>query len=185
MLASNRLPAASLAHGRVAFLLPGVPVNLTTKRPDVIADEGDSLGAHLRRRRRERKWRLIDAAAEIGCDPKSLMWWERDAKVPFVHFWPAIISYLGYEPWPEPLTLGEKLKAERRRRGLSTDGSAIAIGVDPGTFIRWESGEWKPQSRSLPMNEAFLAAQLSAASIDQALGLPQVARKQVRQLQVL
>lgn len=100
---------------------------------------------------------MIDAATVAGVDPKTWMWWERDERAPYVHQYPAIIQYLGYEPWPEPDTLGEKLSAKRRRHGLSIKRAAEIAGVDEGTFRRWESGEWEPQRRSLPLIGAFLS----------------------------
>ena len=92
----------------------------------------------------------------MGVDPKTLMWWERDTHEPTIHHWPNVIAYLGYKPWQEPQTLPEKLAAERRLRGLSIVEAALIMGVDEGTFGRWESGECKPQRRSLPMIEWFL-----------------------------
>ena len=99
---------------------------------------------------------MVDAAAVAGVDPKTWMWWERDEREPYVHQYPAIIQYLGYEPWSEPGTLGEKLLAQRRRHGLSIKRAADITGVDEGTFGRWESGEWKPQRRSLPLIDSIL-----------------------------
>lgn len=78
------------------------------------------------------------------------MWWERDAWPPRVSAYPAIIRFLGFEPWPEPKTLASALLAERRRRGLEVRKAADLIGVDAGTWRRWERGEWKPTRRTLP-----------------------------------
>jgi hypothetical protein len=38
----------------------------------------------------------------MGADPKSVMLWERGYRPPGVHIYPAIITFLGYEPWAEP-----------------------------------------------------------------------------------
>lgn len=130
--------------------------HLTARKPELAIEDGDTLGARLLRRRRELRLRRADAAAIIGIDAKSLMWWERDVRPPGDRFYPALIRYLGFEPWPEPVTLGDRLKAERRRRGLSIERAAEVVGVDEGTFGRWERGEWKPQTRSMPVIEEFL-----------------------------
>lgn len=89
-----------------------------------------------------------DAAAALGVDPKTWMWRERDVFAPCVSQYPAIIAYLGYEPWPAPSTLGQRLLVERRRRGLSMVQIAELAGVDDGTWRRWERDKWKlrPQS---------------------------------------
>jgi transcriptional regulator with XRE-family HTH domain len=143
-------------HQSVAFLLPGISVVLVGKKPEVAAHAGDTLGAQLWRRRKALKLRRIDAAVLLGADPKSLMWWERDERQPFVQFYPALISFLGYEPWTEPQTLGEALLAERRRRGLSVKIAAPLIGVYEGTWLRWERGEWRPMRQAIAKIDGFL-----------------------------
>jgi transcriptional regulator with XRE-family HTH domain len=145
-------------HGRVALLLAGIPVTLRARKPEVQALEGDTLGRQLRRRRRDLNLRRIDVALLLGCDEKSLLWWERDVREPMVSFYPAIIRFLGSEPWPVPTTLPERLKAERRRRGLSIAEAANVVGVDEGTYGRWENGMWSPQLRSRPFISRFLNA---------------------------
>jgi hypothetical protein len=87
------------------------------------------------------------------------MWWEQDTREPLPRFYPGIIQFLGREPWPEPETLPERLLAERRRKGFTIWEAAEAVGVNEGTYGRWESGEWKPQPRSWPRIRSFLAAQ--------------------------
>lgn len=126
--------------------------------------EDASLGRQLQVRRQILGHRQIDAAAIVGVDPKTWMGWERDKRQPYVHQYPALIRYLGYEPWAEPLALGDMLIAQRRRHGLSLKRAAEIVGVDEGTFGRWENGEWKPQQRSLPVIDRFLGPRVSSAS---------------------
>ena len=133
------------------------PVRLTAPTPMYSQLLGDSLGARLRRRRHELGLRRVDAALQMGVDWKTLMWWERD-----VSAYPAIIAYLSYEPWEEPRTLGEALLAERRRRGLRIDQIAELIDVDEGTWRRWERGEWKPTSLTLPALNDLLGCVVAA-----------------------
>lgn len=139
---------------------PGVSVVLKGVRPDVA---GDSLGAQLRRRRRELGLLRMEAAERMGVDPKTLMWWERDEKLPFVRAYPALITFLGYEPWEPPSTLAQALLAERRRHGLSTERASELVGVDPGTWLRWERGEWRMTRLTLPAVCQFL--QLPVAQV--------------------
>lgn len=84
------------------------------------------------------------------------MWWERDQREPFVHLYPGIIRFLGYEPWPEPATLSAALLAERRRRGWNLAQASDALGVDEGTWRRWEAGEWWPMSRAAGLLDGLL-----------------------------
>jgi transcriptional regulator with XRE-family HTH domain len=81
----------------------------------------------------------------IGVDPRSLLWWERGERESSDRSWPAPIAYLGQEPWPAPQSLGERLLAERRRRGLFIFEAAKIAGVDETTFWWWESGRRKPR----------------------------------------
>jgi transcriptional regulator with XRE-family HTH domain len=130
---------------------------LKAGKPDM--NEVDAtLGGQLRRRRRELGLWRSDAAKLLGIDPKSLMWWERGAREPEVHRYPAIIAYLAAEPWLEPGGLGDSLLAERRRRGLSRRRAAQLLGVDEGTFWRWETDRGRPRyPRTKALVERFLA----------------------------
>lgn len=143
--------------------MPGVSVRLHTCRPDVRAAIGPSFGAQLVRRRRELGLTRAEAATALGVSWKTLMWWERNEREPFVSFYPAIISWLGYEPWPEPNTLGGALLAERRRRGLEIRKAAVLIGVDEGTWRHWECGEWKPTGRTLAALDTLFGMSVAAA----------------------
>ena len=92
----------------------------------------------------------------MGTNEWSLRKWER-GRPPTVRFYPGIIRFLGTEPWPEPRTLGERLRAERRRRGLPRADAASLVGVDESTFWRWETDQWKVHShRCQELVEAFL-----------------------------
>ena len=127
-----------------------IPVRLTAATPEHEALSGDSLGMCLQRRRRELGLRRIDAAAQLGVDEKTLMWWELDAREPIVSAYPRLIEFLGYEPWSEPCSLAEALLAERRRRGMEIRQIAALTGVDEGTWRRWERKEWKPTRLTVP-----------------------------------
>jgi hypothetical protein len=94
------------------------------------------------------------------------MWWEREERPPFVGAFPQIIRFLGCDPWPTPATLAEALLAERRRRGQRIEQAASAIGVDAGTWRRWERREWKPTRRTLPAINDWLGYDVSQAFPD-------------------
>ena len=149
-------------QGCVAFWRLPVPIRLSARKPEFTRLDGHSLGAKLERRRREFGLDRVEAAARLGCDPKTLMWWERDHRLPFVSFYPAIIEFLGYEPWNEPQSLAEALLAERRRRGMEIRRIAALIGVDEGAWRRWERGEWKPTRLTLPALDRLLRLSVAA-----------------------
>jgi magnesium chelatase family protein len=151
-----QLVAAMNPCDRVAFLLPGVPVRVIARKPEVTALELNTLGGKLKRRRRELGLLQKDVALCLGVGPDTLADWERDKAVPEVTHYPAIIAFLGSQPWPEPKTLGEKLRAERHRRGWSIAHSAARLGVDEGTFGSWERERRKPTGVSRSICAQFL-----------------------------
>ena len=138
-----------------------ISVVLKASKPAPPPIEGVSLGAQLRRRRRALGLSCVDAAALLKSDAKSLMWWERDVRLPFVNAYPAIIAFLGYEPWSEPRSLREALLADRRRRGFEIRKAAALIGIDESTWRRWERGEWKPMRRSLAALDQLFGANVA------------------------
>jgi magnesium chelatase family protein len=151
-----QLIAAMNPCDRVAFLLPAVPVRLRAIKPEVAALRRDTLGTKLKRRRLEEGLRQKDVAPRLGITHNTLVNWERDQTAPDVAHYPAIITFLGFEPWPEPKVLAEKLRAERHRRGLSIAQSAARLGVDEGTFRGWERGKRRPTRSSRSICDRFL-----------------------------
>ena len=60
-----------------------------------------------------------------------------------------VINFLGYDPAPEPETLGQQIGAKRRELGLNLEMAARLIGIDEGTLRRYERGEWTPKGDRL------------------------------------
>ena len=54
---------------------------------------------------------------------------------------PAILRFLGYDPYPQPRTLPERMLAKRRAMGWSSKEAARQLGVEEGTWGAWERGE--------------------------------------------
>ena len=57
------------------------------------------------------------------------------------------VNFFGFNPLPTGSTIGERLVAHRKSRGLTQREFARELGVDPGTLSRWELGERKPEGR--------------------------------------
>ena len=53
-------------------------------------------------------------------------------------------EHLGYDPNPQPITLGEELLDYRRRNGISRVKLAKDLGCDPETLRKWEKDINKP-----------------------------------------
>jgi hypothetical protein len=100
-----------------------------------------TIGDHLRRRR---------------ADPCSVTNWELNRTSPALHFLPGITDLIGYLPWAAGSSIGERLLAYRRDRGITQEVMARRLGVDPGTLSRWERGLRVPAGRHDRLVQAFL-----------------------------
>ena len=140
-------------------MLPGIPVHLRAEKPELLL--GHSVGARLKRRRLELGLKQVEVAERLRVSEFTVLGWEVRGREPGDRHYPAIIAFLGNEPWPEPQTLGERLRAERLRRGLSKREAARIIGTDEECVRMWETGAWKPTSRTIPKLSGFLGLAIS------------------------
>jgi DNA-binding transcriptional regulator YiaG len=67
--------------------------------------------------------------------------WEQGKHEPEVMFLPAVIAFLGYDPYPVSASLSERILAARRRQGISQRELARRLGLDPTTVQAWEKGK--------------------------------------------
>jgi transcriptional regulator with XRE-family HTH domain len=116
-----------------------------------------ALGDTVRRRRRYLGLTLEGAARFLGVSPWTLMNWEHDRRIPTDRYYPALIEFLGCEPWPTPATLAERLRASRLRRGLSQEQAAVVMQVSSDSISDWESGRVPRHHLSLAKIDAFLS----------------------------
>lgn len=103
-----------------------------------------------------------EVAEQIGVVADTVHNWEHGTSEPPIEFMPAIIRFLGYEPWPEPVTLPERMQAYRRRRGLTAKAAAQRAGVDEGSWGTWERTGVVPWERYRLMLERLLAETVTA-----------------------
>lgn len=122
-----------------------MPLRFQWVRPKPYPEHPTTLGEHLRRRRCAAGLRQSDVATLIGAEVDTYLNGELSRNTPVTIHYPAIFSFLGYDPFRVPATLGEQLASKRRELGLSIKKAAGRIGVDEGTFSRWERGLWKPR----------------------------------------
>jgi transcriptional regulator with XRE-family HTH domain len=118
----------------------------------------ETLGEHLCKKRNLGVAFQKDIAERLGIDARTYSSWERDRTKPAVRHFPRIVAFLGYDPFPQPQTLGEQIRTRRWNFGLSQEKLAELLGVDEGSVMRWERVEWKPTARSRRLIEAFLSA---------------------------
>ena len=116
------------------------------------------MGEHLKKRRHELGLRQKDAAANLKVDAWTFLNWENEKTEPAVPYYPRIVRFLGYDPFPVARTLGEQIRRRRAELGLSLNWLAARLGVDEGTLARWEKGIWRPMGPRRELVERFLSS---------------------------
>lgn len=76
----------------------------------------------------------------LGVTPQTVLHWEKGQTEPPVEAIPAILRFFGYDPFPKPESIPERLLAKRRAMGWSIKQAARHLGVDPGAWRDWERG---------------------------------------------
>ena len=133
-------PSHPQGQGRVAFL-PLVRFRLKCPRPKAYSENPQTLGEHLKKKRLLLGVTQEQAAKALGVNPWTVMNWESGRFEPPIRSVPGIIAFLGYDPFPSPSTVGERLLHVRRQHGWSTSEAARQLGVDRTTWQDWERGE--------------------------------------------
>ena len=130
--------------------LPFLQIELTYSKPTDYrySDTLQTLGDHLRKRRLDLQLHQKEVATKLGCVADSLVGWEKNRHFPEFHYLPKIISFLGYNPLPKPITIPEKIIHYRQVRGMSQAELAAEPRIDPSTLSRWENGTWSKSSKT-------------------------------------
>ncbi|HTG36064.1 MAG TPA: helix-turn-helix transcriptional regulator [Thermoanaerobaculia bacterium] len=115
-----------------------------------------SLGDHLRTERLKRGLLQKEVAAIIGVEVSTVVGWEVGRAEPKVSYLPAILAFIGYDPFPEAKSFGERLRVERWKRGLTQYQLARQLGVYKDTITLLETGKEVTNERVLEAVRAFL-----------------------------
>lgn len=118
--------------------------------------EPEALGEHIRRIRLSRQLSQNNLAQIVGACASTILNWEKEKTEPPVESMPAILAFLGYNPFPEPKTLAERMLAKRRAMGWTIAEAAKQLGVDEGTWGQWEASKAKPRGRYHENVQRFL-----------------------------
>ena len=137
--------------------MPFVKVTLTAPKPRDFATNPQTLGEHLKKRRRELGLLQKEVAARLSVNEWTYVTWETDRCQPAIRMMPLILAFLDYYPFPAPQTLGERLLAVRRHLGLSRKKMAARLSVDEGKLAGWEWGISSPNERLEQQIEKLLA----------------------------
>jgi transcriptional regulator with XRE-family HTH domain len=141
---------------------PALPFcNLKLKSPKPIdrayPTELRTIGDHVRKRRLDLGQLQRDVALRIGVDKTTVFNWESGTASPNLRAIPGVVRFLGYDPTETGSALGERLRAARRRLGISHADLARRLGVDPTTVLDWEIGRHRPSRRYRQSIDEFLA----------------------------
>jgi transcriptional regulator with XRE-family HTH domain len=139
---------------------------LKSLRPKDYFESPQSLGQHLKKRRRELGLLQREAAERMGILKDTYGNWEKDKRKPVAAQFRPVREFLGYDPTPEPKTLAERLQAKRRELGVTLSQVARYLGWDEGTLTRYLNGIWRiPSTRAASLEEFIAAAEAELASI--------------------
>jgi len=103
--------------------------------------EPQTLGDHVRRKRLKIELLQKEVAELLGVNTWTVLNWENGHTQPPIEAIPAILRFLGYDPFPESKTVAQHLAAKRREMGWPIKKAARVVGVDPGTWRKWERGK--------------------------------------------
>ena len=127
--------------------MPCLPITLKALKPKETDFEPQNLGEHVKRCRLMRRLTQNEAAHLLGVNAWRVLNWEKGKTQPPIESMPAIFRWLGYDPYPEPKNLLERMLAKRRAKGWSAKEAARRLGVDEGTWGAWERGVTFPKGR--------------------------------------
>ena len=140
-------------------LLSGTPLYLKALRQKDYSETPQTLGRHLKKRRRELGFYQREAAAQMGILTETYANWEKGKTKPMAAQFRPVVAFLGYDPTPAPTTMGEHLEAKRRLLGATFAQVARYLGWDTGTLSRYLEETWEIPSRRAAELEAFLSAE--------------------------
>ena len=108
--------------------------------------------------------RQVELARRLSVRPESIRRWEDGSVVPGVRLVARVIAFIGFDPSPPETSLASRLRAYRRREGLTQREMASRLGVQADTAARWE---WRGQ-RPRPEHWAIIERILGPAETVQA-----------------
>ena len=130
-----------------------------------IAKEPTTLGQHLKKRRFLAGLRQSEAALQLEVSERTLSLWECDRVYPAWAFQPRLASYLGYDPFNDPVlgspkgnepsdvailspdtpaTTGQRIKQLRLKLRKTRKQLAAELGIGVKTLWGWETDRWEP-----------------------------------------
>ncbi len=121
-----------------------------------------TFGDHIKKKRLDLNLFQKDVAKLLGVKEESIYNWENNRSNPKIYLLPKIIEFLGYVPFElSNKSLGEKIMAYRKERGLSQRKLAELLSVDKTTIRDWESNKHMPSKKLLEGITKILSSPLA------------------------
>ena len=79
-------------------------------------------------------------AAEFGVSVATICNWEGNRTSVATRHLPKVVAFLGYDPREETGQLGDRIRMQRERQGLSQAALAEKLGLNISTVVAWERG---------------------------------------------
>jgi DNA-binding XRE family transcriptional regulator len=108
-----------------------MPSLATKPKPSHYPKLLNTLGDHIRRRLDLGLFQST-VAEPIGVDPTTIHNWEGNKSLPAIRYIPAILRFLGYNPFPSARTFPEQLATVRRMLGCHNESGPSHSGWTQG-----------------------------------------------------
>ena len=113
-------------------------------------DNPVTIGEKIRNKRLELRLLQKDIAHILSVSEDCITNWENNRTAPETRYMPAIISFLGYSPFPvNNEVFSARVKYYRQTNGLTHKQMGKLLGVNASTVGSWESDEHRPQTKRL------------------------------------
>jgi DNA-binding XRE family transcriptional regulator len=97
--------------------LLNVPITLKAKKAKEYSKTPQTLGEHLKKRRKALGLLQREVAQRMGVNTWTYLNWEKGKTKPVASQFRPVIEFLGYDPMAQPKTLADRLQARRRTTG--------------------------------------------------------------------
>jgi len=122
-----------------------------------------TIGEHIRKRRYELKMLQADLAKLIGVCEDTITGWENGRSFPQIQFYPKLIQFFKYNPFPiDDTTFGGRITKFRIERGIGQRQFAKQLEINETTLRAWEQNENLPSPNKLKtLNKLLVPKRLS------------------------
>jgi transcriptional regulator with XRE-family HTH domain len=79
-------------------------------------------------------------AKEMGVSVATVINWEMNHTRVATRFLPKVVAFLGYDPREKSGQIGDRIRMQRERQGLSQGALAEKLGLNVSTVVAWERG---------------------------------------------